>query len=74
MKEKYDTKSRMGPSLKRETHTQFPSQISKSGWINKGFGEGINKLSVCVNMGKIYVPFLIMIFYKMKVDIDVFGL
>jgi hypothetical protein len=51
-----ETKIKRGNFLKRETHTQLSSQISKSELI-KGLGENIHKFSLCVNIVKINVPF-----------------
>jgi hypothetical protein len=49
------------PPLKRETNSKLPSQASKLGLI-KGFGEDICELIVGVNMNKVNVPFLIVVF------------
>jgi hypothetical protein len=68
-----EVRSKIGPSFKNINTHQLPSQMCKSGLI-KAFDENITKLSMCVSMAKIYVPFLIMISHKIKVDINVLGL
>ena len=55
---------------KRETNTQFPSQMNKC-FLIKGFGQNVSKLSMGINVAQIDVTFLIIIMKKVKANLNV---
>jgi hypothetical protein len=60
------------PRSKRETNTQFPSQMCKRRLI-KGFCENISQLTMGINEAQINAAFLRMVSKKVKTNINLLG-
>jgi hypothetical protein len=57
---------------KRETNTQFPSQMNIC-FLIKWFGQNVSKLASSINVAQFDVAFLIMVTKKVKANINVLG-
>jgi hypothetical protein len=68
-----EEKKKRNPSIKKGGKHSIPLTNVQM-WTDRGLGHNVSKLPMGINVAQIYVPFLIMISKKVKVNINVFCL